>query len=59
MVDVYRPSARSKMASQPGRNIRNYISKNRFSGFFDGLTAANKVQFFKKIDHYFRGLNVK
>ena len=36
------------MASQPGRNIRNYISKNRFFSFFDGLTAANKVQFFEK-----------
>ena len=32
------------MASQPGKNIRNCFTKNRFLGYFDVLTAANDVQ---------------
>ena len=40
----------SKMASQPGKNIRNCITNYRFLGFFDGLTASNPLQ----LDFFFK-----
>ena len=42
------------MASQPGKNIRNFITNYSSLGFFDDLIASNPLQleFFLKIDHY-------